>query len=381
MLAEIASIPVVDSHCHHVTAASAAIPGADWLGRALCIGSIGSPEWQPEFVASQPSYRRLLRELAAYLGLATGPAVDPEAVIQARNARAAPDYGRYMDGLFAAANIAVLLLDLGFPGPDSYPEFDGLTSIPRRKILRVDTLASSLARERPGFEEFWARLDGAVRAAVSGDGVVALKSYIAGRTGLAVEPAGEPDARDRYPEFLDGRSHEAKAFWDYLFARTADLCAELDIPLQVHASVLGGSTIAMDQVRPSLLQPFLRERKATGLKLVLVHGGFPWVEEAAMLAISFPRVWLDMSLWTPFLPASAAAKLLDILRVAPPSKVLYASDGAIVPELHWFSALTGREAVGRVLDVLRREGSMTPRQAVEAATMILCGNSKSLYRL
>jgi hypothetical protein len=303
-------------------------------------------------------------------------------VVSARNAEAAPSYAAYVGRLLGDAGIAQLLLDLGFPGPESYPEFEALTAVPHRKILRIDTLISQLIRERTGFSDFTEGFEERIRAGVRDGGVVALKSYIAGKTGLGVEPVCSAEAAAaEYGDFVAGGGLLTKAFNDFVFLRAAGLCIELDVPLQVHASVVGGSTIRMDLVRPSLLQPFLRHGRGRELKLVLVHGGFPWVEEAAMLAVMFPRVWLDTSLFSSFLPAAAAPKLLDILRLAPASRVLYASDAAFIPEMHWFTALIGREAVSRAADTLRREGFLTRAEALEAARLILAENARGLYRV
>ncbi|MDP2860068.1 MAG: amidohydrolase family protein [Bacillota bacterium] len=391
MLETIASLPVIDAHCHHLTAQLAQV-SADHIARILCPGALGTPDWPSDHAREFLSFKRMIREMARYLGCDDGP----DAVMAARAARvrgsdaggscaggsyARGSYAAYVDGMLKAANIEALVLDLGFPGPDTYPEFEALTDIPRRLILRETWLSNTLAKEQLGFKEFLRRFDAYVENEVRVKGSAGLKSYIAATTGLGVEPASEASAETQYPEFLAGKARQTKAFNDFMFCRAADHCIDMDVPLQVHTCIFGGRNLTMEAVRPSLLQPFLQHRRGANLKLVLVHGGFPWVEEAAALAALFPDVWLDMSQWVVWNPLMAAQRLLTILTIAPANRVMYGSDGAFIPEFHWFGALTGREAVAQAMTELVRGEFLDEAQALTMARMILADNARALYRL
>lgn len=376
MLDTIASLPVIDAHCHHFTALSAQV-SADYLARVLCPGSLGAPGWPDDHAQAFVSFKRLMREMARYLGCENRP----EAVMAARAAKAGGSYASYVDGVLQAANIEALILDLGFPGPATYPEFEALTAIPRRLILRETWLTGMLAKEQLGFKEFLRRFDGYVENEIRCRGAVGLKSYIAATTGLGVEPASEASAEAQYPDFLAGNARRTKAFNDFMFYRTAGHCIDMDVPLQVHDCIFGGRDLVMGNVRPSLLQPFLRDGAGERVKLVLVHGGFPWVEEAAALAALFSNVWLDMSQWVIWNPLLAAERLQSILSIAPLNRVMYGSDGAFVPEFHWFGALVGREVVRKTMEVLVRGGFLDEAQALAAAGAILSENARALYRV
>lgn len=386
MLETIASLPVIDAHCHHLTAQLAQV-SADHIARILCPGALGTPGWPFDHAREFLSFKRMIREMSRYLGCDDRP----DAVMAARAAmvggssaagsHAGGSYAAYVDGMLKAANIESLVLDLGFPGPDTYPEFEALTDVPRRLILRESWLSNTLAKEQLGFKEFLRRFDDYVENEVRVKGACGLKSYIAATTGVGVEPASEASAEAQYPEFLAGKARQTKAFNDFMFCRVADHCIDLDVPLQVHDCIFGGRNLTMEVVRPPLLQPFLQHRRGANLKLVLVHGGFPWVEEAAALAALFPDVWLDMSQWVVWNPLMAAQRLLSILSIAPANRVMYGSDGAFIPEFHWFGALIGREAVAQTMAHLVHDGFLDEAGALVMARMILADNARALYRL
>jgi predicted TIM-barrel fold metal-dependent hydrolase len=77
----------------------------------------------------------------------------------------------------------------------------------------------------------------------------------------------------------------------------------------------------------------------------------------------------------------AADRLLDILSLVPTSRVMYGSDGWIIPEVHWLAAKIGRETVYAVMRGLVDEGLYSEHGALEAARDILTGNARELYRL
>jgi uncharacterized protein len=99
------------------------------------------------------------------------------------------------------------------------------------------------------------------------------------------------------------------------------------------------------------------------------------------MTATWPQIHLDVSLALPFLGAGAVAPLIEILSLAPASKLLYGSDLSALPELFALSAAWGRRALGEALDALVTRGDLEPRAAHEVAAMILADNARGLYRL
>jgi uncharacterized protein len=69
------------------------------------------------------------------------------------------------------------------------------------------------------------------------------------------------------------------------------------------------------------------------------------------------------------------------LGTAPASKLMYSSDGARVPELHWLGARDGRRVLGQVLDELVSDGDLTGDQARSVGENVLRDNATTLYGL
>jgi predicted TIM-barrel fold metal-dependent hydrolase len=108
---------------------------------------------------------------------------------------------------------------------------------------------------------------------------------------------------------------------------------------------------------------------------------YPYFREAAFLAAVWPDIHLDLSLALPFLGAGAVAPLIEILALAPASKLLYGSDVQALPELFAMAADWGRFVLGGALAWLAERGELTVDESREVAHQILTENAVRLYKL
>ena len=108
---------------------------------------------------------------------------------------------------------------------------------------------------------------------------------------------------------------------------------------------------------------------------------YPYVREAAFMAAVWPQVYLDLSLALPFLGPGAAPPLVEILSLAPWSKLLYGSDVGGLAELYALSAGWGRDALGEALAWLGARNGLGATEPREIARAILSSNARALYRL
>ena len=106
----------------------------------------------------------------------------------------------------------------------------------------------------------------------------------------------------------------------------------------------GDPAIVLAHARPQDLFPLLAEH--ADQPVVLIHSGWPWLEEGAFVASVLPQVYLDMSLTMPWASLAIDQKLEVLLGIAPPAKVMYGSDEASEPEVIWLSAQLAREGAG-----------------------------------
>ncbi len=171
-----------------------------------------------------------------------------------------------------------------------------------------------------------------------------------------------------------------KMLRDFLIVRALELSIDLDVPTQIHTGV-GDYEILLDQCDPGLLFGLLTEDKIRHATVVLVHSGFPNNQNAAYMASVLPNVFLDFSLTIPFLNPISHQRLMEILEIAPSSKVMYGSDGFGVPEIFWFSAKLGKRVLEKCFTQFREENVFDENEINEKAKRILSENARELYQV
>jgi predicted TIM-barrel fold metal-dependent hydrolase len=116
------------------------------------------------------------------------------------------------------------------------------------------------------------------------------------------------------------------------------------------------------------------------MPVVLLHGCWPYFREGAYLASVYGNAFLDLSYAIPFLSTGEMTSMTRAaLAAAPFTKIMYSSDGARVPELHWMGARDGRRAIGAVLGELVADGDLDNDEARRAGEGILRDNALRLY--
>jgi hypothetical protein len=369
---DLADVPVVDGHCHPLLADPWAVSPeqlTDLLTEAR-------PGTMPAHVHNTGYYRRVIETLARRLG--TEPRV--EAVLERRRALR-PDGARVL----AEGRVAGLLVDTGYPpGAMSMADMRRQLGCPVSEVFRIETHAQALVGTGLPYAQFMAAFRDDLHAAARR--VVALKSIIAYRSGLAVETPRADAAADAYGQVRarverggSARLTE-KPLLDALFLTALEVARETGLPLQLHTG-FGDPDVDLLQANPLLLRPLLEDARWAGVRLVLLHMAYPYVREAAFMAAVWPDVHVDLSLALPFLGPGAVPPLVELLSLAPSSKLLYGSDVSGLPELFALSAEWGRAALGEALDWLVARGGLTAPEGRAVARQILIENATALYRL
>ncbi len=372
----ILDLPVIDHHCHSLAPLHVALSKDEVLA---LFSESDEPDQARDHVPTTLFFRRAIKDWSALVGCEPSLA----AVLQARKAL---DLAEHAGRLVAEAGIAALLVDEGFP-PGSLPvsELQALLPCQVHSILRLEVLLERLVLEEKDFEAFLARYGEEVEASVAA-GCVALKSIIAYRSGLAMEPTTKEEAGEAFDEVRrDAERHgavrlEHKRLLDYCIWEGVEMSGRLEVPFQFHTG-FGDADLDLRLSDPLHLRPLLEDEAARGASIVLLHAGYPFVREAGYLASLYANVYVGLSLAIPFVHYSMVALLGDLLGIAPWSKVLYGSDGFTLPELYWWGATHGKEALAAALAGVVAYGSLTQEEALEAAAAILHGNARRLYRL
>ncbi len=363
---------MIDSHGHPITDG----------GGPLDLSSINVELAQDEHsraerAKSSPS--RLSHELlgvrlADYLGCSV------EEVPTARE-EASRDWPGYVRGLFVAAHLDGMVLDPGWKlnaTTAAADQFSELIGCPVRPILRLEPMIDRMIEEGAGASEILGAVEGAVREAPA-SGYFGLKTIIAYRTGLAVDPLATLVAAQAS---LDDTTHlparrRGKALRDLILRRSLGWAAELGLPFQIHTG-FGDSEIRLVEANPLLLEELLRTKEGQAATIVLIHGSYPWHEELAFLTLSKPNVYAELSEFNLYSVGTVADRLERVLDFAPAARVLCGTDGHGNPETFWFGALMIQEAWVRVRDKWAAQGAR-PAWLADVETAIMTGNTARLY--
>ena len=327
-----------------------------------------------ELAAGRLATELLITRLAAYLRC------EPEEAVSVRDARAAADWPGHVARLFADAGIGGMLLDPGGGSGmvDDVKPYSALGGVPMWRLARIEPLLDELIGAGQGAREILAAVTEFLSAAAD-DGAAGFKTVLAYRTGLAVDPDATLADADRSLDPAVPVRRRGKALRDLVFRRMLGVIAELGLPVQIHTGY-GDSEIRLAESNPVLLDEVLRTPEGEAAAVVLIHGSFPWHDQAAYLASVKPNLYVEMSLSPIFSPATTADRLLRLLDTAPTGRLLAGTDGHGQPETHWFAAHGLNTAFDKVSALLREAGAR-PSWIARARELMLDGNARSVYRL
>jgi hypothetical protein len=370
---DLASLPAIDGHCHPLAPDPWAVDVEAFLDRL----SEGRPGTMAAHVPHTGYFGRAVRELARRLGVL--PAVE---TVLARRRLLGPDAARR---ILLESRVAAVLVDTGYP-PEAMAldAMRALVPCPVHEVFRIETCAQALLPMSRSYERFLDSFRRALHEAAAR--AVALKTIVAYRSGLAIRAWDPADARRAYRQVIArvraGGSPRLteKPLLDTLVGIALEVAGETDRPLQIHTG-FGDPDIDLVQANPLQLRPILEDPRRARARLVLLHMAYPYHREAAFMAAVWPQVYLDLSLALPFLGPGAVLPLVEILSLAPSSKLCYGSDVGGLPELFALSADWGRAALGEALGWLQARGGLTLEDARAAAARILSENAQALYRL
>lgn len=369
----LSDVAVVDGHGHPLLADPWAVSAETFAA----LFTEGRPGAMAGHVEHARYFQRALRDLGRRFG--TSPTVP--ALLERRRALG-PDAGC---AFLAHSRVAALLVDTGYPTDAmSLAGMRRLLPCPLHEIFRIETCAQQLLAEELPFEEFLHAFRRELWAA--GERCVAFKSIIAYRSGLAVQRWTNGDVVAAYRGALDRFRAEGtsrltdKPLLDTLFEQALQVARATGRPLQIHAG-FGDPDIDLPQANPLLLRPILEDARWADVRLVVLHMAYPYYREAAFMTAVWPQVWLDLSLALPFLGAGITGPLIEVLSLAPASKLMYGSDVRGLPELFALAADWGRAALGEALDWLGQREGCSEEEARAIARRILAENASALYRL
>ncbi len=376
---DLASIPVVDNHCHPILRDQQ----LDTLAYRAYFTEASDPVFAERHVASSVYYLWMLRQLATHLGCLSKS--DEDEILKARQRL---DSDTLVERLYRAARFAMLIFDEAHPQPELCytPEQLGQLGHCRvARMLRLETLMQKLVVEEDDFDDLVARYRHALTN-LRLHGYVALKSIVAYRTGLNILQWSKDQAAASFrlarESIRDQKLRIAhKPLIDYLLHIAFLQAAEQNVAVQFHTGY-GDNETDMRLGNPLQLRDVLENSAYRNMPIVLLHESYPYTQLGAYLAAVYPQVYFDLSYTIPFVDRlEMLAFTRQALGVAPASKLMYSSDGIFLPEMHWAAALRGRSVLGQVLAEMIEQDEIDEQQGYQLAHQVLHDTAYNVYRL
>jgi hypothetical protein len=177
---------------------------------------------------------------------------------------------------------------------------------------------------------------------------------------------------------------EYRLFQDYVFRVLIDQAGKIHLPVHFHSAIGIGDYFSLRQGNVLNLENVLRDARYKNVTFVLLHGGWPYEREAALLT-AVKNVYLDTSFQSELLYPSQFKQVLKLFLTMYPDKMMFGSDafpfndalGA--EESFWLAVRTSRTSVAAALAELVSEGAVSEEKALELAKMYLHDNAAKLY--
>jgi hypothetical protein len=179
-------------------------------------------------------------------------------------------------------------------------------------------------------------------------------------------------------------AEEYRLFQDYIFRVMVQQAGKLHLPMHFHSAVGIGDYFSLHNGNVLNLENVVRDARYKNVTFVLIHGGWPYEREAALMT-AVKNVYLDTSFQTEMLYPSQFKEVVKQMLTLYPDKMMYGSDafpfndalGA--EESFWLAARTTREGLAAALAELVEEGAFTETKAIQLAHNYLHDNAARLY--
>lgn len=272
--------------------------------------------------------------------------------------------------------------------PFGHPDFQRRgADTPRFRRIFSTVLGTLLARqglaELPStLDEYWQFLAESIRERQQ-SGFVGLKIASAYVRSLAFEPRERADAEAAYQALRSHGPHaDPQAYellTDHLVFSIAELAVDLELPLQIHTGM--GHTepgLQLKDADPRNLARLISDPRLNQLRIILIHGGYPYTSILPALSQAHGNLFVDFS-WMPYLQHHTVERLLqEWLEVLPANKVIFGTDTG-QPEFHVPATDRTRLLLDRALESGVADRIWTHDQASWLAERVLHQNLCDVY--
>jgi predicted TIM-barrel fold metal-dependent hydrolase len=381
---DLSAVPVIDNHCHTSTLKKTALePLAlaqefyHGFGDSLDLSGRATKGLVSDARKADIAQFGVVHTLVAQLAGLFQCEPTLEAVTAERKRRTGGGLDAYAQMLYRDAGIVGTVVDSDLP--PGAPDFD----LTPGRILRLFQMGPAIDRALAATtsyaalrEAYLADLETAVRV----NGFIGVKSHLGEVVGFDDALAAPDEGSSAWSAARSGDPAAYKRLYAALHHETVLACQRLDVPVHIHTGITGGPWDGpIEGAEPFRLSALLSRPEYRASKIVLLHAGYPWVEEASMMAHAYPQVWLDIGWVTPWTSLRAIECMRAYMAVAPLSRLMIGTGGHGTPEVAWLGAKVAKIALSKVLDESVANGLMPAASATRVAAMILHDNAAGLY--
>lgn len=173
--------------------------------------------------------------------------------------------------------------------------------------------------------------------------------------------------------------NEMRPLQDYLTHRLMEMAEEYDMPVVFHTGLQTNDLQHADDARPWRLWNL--PHRFRRVKFILLHAGFPWLEDTALLAKHYPNVYLDMA-WTHQMSPELSTRALEAwVDLVPMNKIIgFGADQGVVEKV-WAHLELAKQDIARALAKKMSRECMSLSRAHAWIAAMLYENPKRIFNL
>lgn len=317
-----------------------------------------------------------VKTLVHYMSTYLGCEPTLECVTKARNERTQKNLQEYTKALYKDQNVVAEMVDDGAPmgGPL-------LACFPCKvlRLFQMDGLLNRLLRECKDYQELESRFVAGIREAVA-QGFIGIKCHVLEEVTCSPREVYKEEAQAAFQGAVAKERDGFNTVYLAVLTQLMLVCQELDVSIHIHTGSTGNPYDGYyERLNPFRMATFLTNAKFINTKVVFLHGSYPNTRNAALMAHSFPHVWVDLGWVLPWIALDFAQCLRDVLGVAPHTKVIFGSGQHGLPEFVWMSAKLAKSSLALVMQEYVDRDLLSASQAQETAEGLLYRNAEKLY--
>ncbi len=389
---DFSGLPFFDNHTHLIDVSNRTItmqefisPFAHGYGDLLLPGThFGDPVNAKPDSASE-FYRQtivanlgVVKTLVHYLSKLYGCAPDLDTVLEERNKRTIENAWSYTQTLYQEQTIIGEVVDSGLPMGDERLQ---CFPTPVYRLFQIDPLFTQALKSCDTYASLQNTLEQAVREALS-EGFVGVKYHVLEKMTQLPHLVSAEQAQKQYDAARRGERLAIEEVYYAVFAHMLLLTQELNFPIHIHTGITGKTGHGLvHHYDPFYFCPMLNDDRYFRSHLVFLHCSYPNPRNVAVMANSYPNIWLDMAQVLPWAALNFSQILEEILGMAPHSKIMLGTGAHNHPEIIWMSAKIAKSALACATGRMVQSGLLSEQQAFETAEQVLYKNAQALYHI